>query len=80
MKIIYKKQAEKVLDRMDVTTNRRVKDAIEKLPEGDVRRIIGRPEQYRLRVGDWRIAFIFINKETIAVEYISSRGNIYKRV
>ena len=50
------KQAQKFLNRQTGTTRQRIIEAIEKLPEGDVKKLSGR-EGYRLRVGDYRVIF-----------------------
>jgi mRNA-degrading endonuclease RelE of RelBE toxin-antitoxin system len=52
MKIIYSKQAVKTINRMDSARKRLVKEAIEKLPEGDTKQIhAGNTFTRRLRVG-----------------------------
>ena len=35
----------------------RIKIAIEKIPDGDIKKLKGYTKTYRLRVGDWRILF-----------------------
>ena len=49
MNITYAKQAAKALMRLDVPTRQRVRQGIEKLPEGDVKRLKGYTGLYRLR-------------------------------
>ena len=75
----YSKQAEKAAKRMDKTTAQRIKTAIEKLPDGDVKRIQGGDTSTcRLRVGGWRILYHFANDDTIVIEKIAPRGSVYK--
>jgi mRNA interferase RelE/StbE len=77
MNITYAKQAAKALMRLDVPTRQRIRQGIEKLPEGDVKRLKGYTDLYRLRIGDWRILFIMI-AGNISVEDVLPRGDAYK--
>ena len=54
----------------------RIRRAVNKLPLGDVVKLSGVVDTYRLRVGDYRIIFI---KEgnTISVQKIDNRGQVY---
>ena len=51
MEIRYAKVAVKVIGGMDRPTKQRIKAAVEKLPEGDIKPFQGSPGTYRLRVG-----------------------------
>ncbi len=51
-------------------------EAINKLPQGDVKKLQGQ-ENYRLRVGDYRIIFDK-NGEILYIEKIDNRGQVYK--
>ena len=75
--IIYSKPAVKAIERMDATTKRRIKSAIEKLPAGDVKKLSGYSYAYRLRVGDWRV--LFDMGDDIMVTDILPRGGAYKK-
>ena len=77
-KIEYHKAAEKYLDNQPLGTKKRIKSAIENLPDGDVKKMTGR-EGYRLMVGGFRILFIYLNNTTIEVVAIGPRGDIYKK-
>jgi mRNA interferase RelE/StbE len=79
MYIQYKKQAVKYIETCDKPTKRRLKEAIEKLPLGDVKKLSGYDKEYRLRVGDMRVLFT-IEDETIIINSILPRGQVYKRV
>lgn len=76
MQINYSKQATKFLSKQDKTTQKRLISAINKIPNGDVRKLQGRTG-YRLRVGDFRIIFD-MNGNILYIEKIDSRGQIYK--
>ena len=78
-KIIYLKSAYKVLAEYEKDTRRRIVDAIEKIPQGDIKRLQGEkyPPLYRLRVGKFRIIYHIENGEII-IARIDTRGDIYK--
>lgn len=80
MNIQYSKRAVKAINSMDKRTKQRIKIAIEELPQGDVRTLVGSRGSYRLRVGDWRIIFSYPSKDTILIEKIAPRGEVYKGV
>ena len=63
---------------MDRPTKQRIKQAIEGLPQGDVKRLKGSAGLYRLRVGGWRIVFSYPAKDTLLIEKIAPRGDVYK--
>lgn len=75
MDIRYSKQAEKFLKRQDVVTRKRIRNAIQELPSGDVKKLQGRNE-YRLRVGDYRVIFDNVGN-VVYVERIHNRGQVY---
>jgi mRNA interferase RelE/StbE len=77
MNITYLKQAVKAIERLDIPTKQRIKQGIIKLPDGDVKRLKGYTDLYRLRIGDWRVLFTMI-ADRITVEDILPRGDAYK--
>ena len=79
MKIEYSKKAVKYINSADKPTKRRLKEAIEKIPSGDIKRLKGIEEAYRLRVGDLRVLFTLEN-DTIYIYNIIPRGQAYKRL
>ena len=78
MKITYAKQAIKVIARLDSPTKQRIRRGISDIPLGDIKRLQGHTELYRLRVGDWRILFSYPDAETVLIERVSPRGEAYK--
>lgn len=78
MDIEYAKAAVKAIGGMDKPTKQRLKRAIEELPKGDVKPLKGSDSLYRLRVGSWRIVFSFPDTNTILIEKIAPRGDVYK--
>lgn len=77
MKRKYSKQAEKFLASQTVDTILRIKSAIRNLPAGDVKKMKSQKNQYRIRVGDFRILFTLTSK-SIIIDRIDSRGQVYK--
>ena len=75
----YSKQAEKFLGKQNQKTAQRIIIAINKLPDGDVKKLRGFKSLYRLKVGDYRVKFTYDkDNNQIAVEEIDTRGGIYK--
>ena len=79
-KVNYSKQARKSLEAYDYKTSIRIKNAIEKIPLGDIKRLIGNkvPPLFRLRVGKYRIVYMYENEQTIKIIKIDTRGDIFK--
>lgn len=79
MQIEYKKKAVKYINSCDKNTKNRLKSAIEKLPFGDIKKLSGLENEYRLRVGDLRVLFTKENK-IITINDILPRGQAYNRI
>jgi len=82
-RVEWAKRARKKLSRLDRTTLKRIVNAIDLLAEegrGDVR-VFEASEgiEYRLRVGDWRVLFSYLDDGTLLIHKVGSRGDIYKR-
>lgn len=73
------KKAEKFIKKQDKDTQKRIIKAIVELPDGDIKKLIGMDELYRLRVGDFRIIFEKNDRELIIIVIdVGNRGQIYK--
>ena len=79
MQIEYSRLAVKYINSQDKPTNKRLKDAIEKIPQGDIKKLKGLDNEYRLRVGDLRVLFS-IEGDMIIIDDILPRGQAYKRL
>jgi len=79
VKISFSKTFEKSFSKYDHTLQKRIYDAIVKLPEGDVKRLTGDdiPPIFRLRVSKYRILF-HMDEIEIKILKVDSRGDIYK--
>ena len=63
---------------MDKMSKARIKQAIDKLPAGDVKKLQGLVNAYRLRVGDLRVLFS-VENDIIIIKDVLPRGQAYKR-
>lgn len=79
MQIEYSKNAVKYINASDKPTKRRLKEAIERIPFGDIKKLQGIDNGYRLRVGDLRVLFS-IENDIIYIDNIIPRGQAYKRL
>lgn len=80
-RFIIKKPAKKFIDGLPMKERRRLVDAIERLPDsGDIKRLQGHSDLFRLRVGAYRILYTVDNGEfVIYVIDAGNRGQIYNR-
>ncbi|WP_428738985.1 type II toxin-antitoxin system RelE family toxin [Sulfurimonas sp.] len=79
MKITYSKTFEKKFAKYERKLQEKIFNAIENLPNGDVKRLTSNdiPPIYRMRVSKYRILF-HMNEEEIQILKVDSRGDIYK--
>lgn len=79
MNIKYSKEAVKHINRLDKPTKNKIRQAIEKLPAGDIKKLVGYKTDYRLRIGDYRVLFSR-ELDTIIIKDVLPRGKAYKRL
>ena len=79
MEIYYKKKAVKYINSCDKNTKKKIKEGIEKIPLGDIKKLKGFDSEYRLRIGDLRVLFSMEN-DIITINDINPRGQVYKRL
>ena len=79
MKISYSKTFEKKFSKYDRKLQEKIFNAIQNLPDGDVKRLTGNdiPPIYRIRISKYRILF-YMKEEEIQILKVDSRGDIYK--
>jgi len=86
MEFEYHSKAEKFLAKQENKVAVRIVSAISKLPAGDVRKMEGYKDRYRLRIGGYRAIFstrFVVDEETkkivrlVKVWDIDNRGDIY---
>ena len=79
MQIEYSKEAVKHIKSLDKSTRYRIKKAIEKLPDGDIKKLKGFDSDYRLRVGNYRILYHKMDN-IIIIKDVLPRGQAYKKL
>ena len=81
MQIKYSKQAYKYLKRLHKPKADQIISAINKLPDGDgdISKMRGIDNLYRLRVSDYRVLFS-PDYDIIKIEKIGARGDVYNGI
>ena len=79
MDIQITKTAVKDIKKLDTATRDRILKSIYKLPIGDVKRLQGYENYYRLRVGNYRIIYSIIG-DIIVIAGVLPRGGAYKHI
>lgn len=79
MIISYSKSFEKKFSKYDRKLQEKIFQAIQNIPEGDIKRLTRDdiPPIYRIRVSKYRILF-HMNEEEVQILKVDSRGDIYK--
>lgn len=77
MEFEISKKASKQLLKIDTRYQANIIKAIKKLPDGDVIKLTGCIDQYRLRVGFLRVLFTMKNG-VIKIYRVEKRGDVYK--
>lgn len=78
MTIKLSKRVVKTLAEIDLQTKNRITNAIKQIPNGDIKPLKGYKGYYRLRVGGWRIIFVYKDNGDILILKIAPRGEVYK--
>jgi mRNA interferase RelE/StbE len=80
--VVWTAPAARDMRRLDREMTRRIYDAIHRLAttgDGDVRRLRQAEPEWRLRVGNWRVRFVYdYAARTISVLRILPRGRAYR--
>ncbi|MCA9825808.1 MAG: type II toxin-antitoxin system RelE/ParE family toxin [Dehalococcoidia bacterium] len=74
-------RAERDLLRLDEVTRKRVRQGIDRLAQGetvDIRKIVG-GDEYRLRVGDYRVRLSFHPEQRALIIRVLHRREAYRR-
>ena len=81
-RVIWTGPASRDMRRLDQNVARRIREAVRRLGEqerGDIRRLRGQEQEWRLRVGDWRVIFTYDDQEhTIYVGRVLHRREAYR--
>lgn len=81
--LIYHRSAVKFIAKLNNSSQERIANGLKGLlslpPHGDIKRLKGYTDLYRLRIGNFRVLFNIDHKEqVIFIEAIGNRGEIYK--
>jgi mRNA interferase RelE/StbE len=80
--IVWTARGERDRERLDAAARVRVLAAIDRLAEtgrGDVKRLQGAEEEFRLRVGDWRVRFVVDHdRGVLCVRRVLHRREAYR--
>lgn len=82
MEIVLRKQPQKYLASVDANTRNKLNRALDGLKEleGDIVKLSGKKNLYRLKIEHYRVIFAYSGGEIIVVETIDTRTNIkYRR-
>ena len=77
MTFFYSKTAQKSIKKLDIQVKSRIKAGIEAIPAGDIKKLSGYTDLYRLRIGDYRVLFEWQGSE-IYIDDVLPRGQAYK--
>lgn len=77
MSIEFERKAAKQIQSLHQPLKGRIQKAILALPNGDIVKLAGYLETYRLRVGVYRIIFE-LSQDTIIIKAVLPRGSAYK--
>ena len=79
MNISYSKTFEKKFAKYDLKLQRKIFNAIHKILDGNIKRLVGNdtPPIYRIRVSKYRVLFLMDEKD-IKILKIDSKGDVYK--
>ncbi len=78
-KIKIRPKALKFIEKQDKLQRIRIYKAIYNLPNGNVKKMVGCKETYRLRIGDYRIIYeLNQNQFIILITKATNRGQAYK--
>jgi mRNA interferase RelE/StbE len=74
----FSNRAKKEIKHLNEPNKSRILDGIYNLPDGDVRPLVSYGNLFRLRLGQYRVIFSYVNAETILIEKVEPRGQVYK--
>ncbi len=83
--VVLTRQAEKALRRLPRTLLQRIDRALTALSTDptppDCKKLVGQPDLYRVRVGDWRIVYALeAQRLVVLVVRIAPRGAVYRNL
>jgi mRNA interferase RelE/StbE len=80
MRIEFSSKSKKQLRDLNLRFQEKIIDSLEKLENGekiDIKKLKGRKEEYRIRVGNYRVILNRVKEKEFLVTKIGARENIY---
>jgi mRNA-degrading endonuclease RelE of RelBE toxin-antitoxin system len=80
-RVLFRPRAVKDLEGLEGRDREQVEEAIEKLArtgQGDVKKLVHRGSEFRLRVGVYRVRFLYEPPDVIRVLHIRHRREAYR--
>jgi len=80
-RIAWTEQARDDVRRLDKPTAMRILSALHRFAEsgtGDVKALQGNAEELRIRIGDYRLFFVYTGDETIEIRRVHHRREAYR--
>jgi mRNA interferase RelE/StbE len=80
-RVLFRPQAVRDLERLPNRNRDQVEGAIERFAQtgfGDIMMLAGEGRQFRLRVGDWRVRFVYEKPDIIRILHIRNRREAYR--
>jgi mRNA interferase RelE/StbE len=80
-RILFRPRAARDLEHLPDPDRDQVEEAIERFAQtglGDVKMLAGEGRQLRLRVGDWRVRFLYEKPDIIRILHIRNRREAYR--
>jgi len=71
------KAALKFITKQPEKQQKRIMEAIQRIPSGDIKALRGPKPFFRLRVGDYRVVFE-VDENTVIICDVGNRGDVYK--
>jgi mRNA interferase RelE/StbE len=80
-RVLFRPKAARELEQLPNRERGHVEEAIERFAQtgsGDVKMLSGEGRQLRLRVGDWRVRFIYEKPDIIRILHVRNRREAYR--
>ena len=80
-KIVWSERARADIRRLDRNTAMRIFVALHRFAEtgeGDIKKLTGDSDDFRLRVGDYRVRFTYTADETLQIHAVRHRSEAYR--
>lgn len=80
-RIVWTEQAKADVRSLDKPTAMRILSALHRFAEsgaGDLKKLQGEREELRLRIGDYRLFFVYTGEKTLEIRHVRHRKDAYR--